>query len=198
MSSDFKVNNVCLVSDSHVVVCCNKATIYSIKFPNSYSLPTITQAKVPDLDSGAIIYSVINTNNDKDMNEHIFCTSTGLFLRHSSGAKLSEPFVTNQFAQYQSIEALMGKTVYQIVLIDSRESRFAVHFAPNHLAIYDNVSKRILREFTFPDLLSIYSMHLVMDLPCVLLREKKSISLFNMDLNYKIQVRQEILYNTTQ
>jgi hypothetical protein len=81
------------------------------------------------------------------------------------------------------------------VLIDREQSRFAVHFAPNHLAIYDNVSKRLLREFTFPDLLSIYSMQTVMELPCILLREKRSISLFNMDLNYKIQVRQEIPYN---
>jgi hypothetical protein len=160
------------VNDNHAVVCCNKATIYSIKFPNSYSLPTLTQAKVPDLDSSAIIYSVMNTNNEKYMNEHIFCTSTGLYSRHSSDAKLSEPFVTNQLAQYQSVEALIGKHVYQIVMIDRKQSRFAVHFAPNHVAIYDNMSKSILREFTFPDLLSIYSMQLVMDLPCILLREK--------------------------
>jgi hypothetical protein len=91
----------------------------------------------------------------------------------------------------------MGKAVYQVVLIDREQSRFAVHSAPYHLAIYDNVSKRVLREFTsFPDLLSIYSMQTVMDLPCILLREKKSISLFNMDLNFKIQVRQEIPFNT--
>ena len=35
-----------------------------------------------------------------------------------------------------------------------------------------------------------------MDLPCILLREKRSISMFNMDLNFKIQVRQEIPYNS--
>jgi hypothetical protein len=92
------------------------------------------------------------------MNEHLFCTSVGLYLRHSSGTKLSEPFVTNLAAQYQSVEALLGKAVFQIILIDKEKSRYAVHFAPNQLGIYDNVSKRILREFTFPDLLSIYSM----------------------------------------
>jgi hypothetical protein len=77
-----------------VVICCNKATIYSLKFID-YRLPTLTQAKIPDLDSGAIIYSVVNTNNVNDMNEHLFCTSAGLFLRHASGARSFEPFVTN-------------------------------------------------------------------------------------------------------
>ena len=196
--TEFTINNVCLVSDSHVVVCCNKATIFSIKFANSYTLPTMTQAKIPDLDSSVSIYSVINTNNLNDMNEHLFCTSSGLYIRNSSSAKLSEPFVTNSAAQYQSIEALEGKTVFQIVLIDKEQSRFAVHYAPHQVAIYDNVSKRVLREFSFPDLLSIYTMQTVMELPCILLREKKSISLFNMDLNYKIQVRSEIGYNITE
>ena len=184
------------MNDSHVVICCNKGTIFSLKFPNSFSLPTLSQATVPGLDSSTLIYSVINTNNPNDMTEHLFCTSQGLFLMHSSGAKQSEPFVTNHGAPYQYIEAFHGKPVYQAVLIDREQSRFAVHYAPHHLAIYDNVSKRVLREFTFPDLLSIYSMQTVMDLPCILLREKRAIALFNMDLNYKIQVRQEIQYYT--
>jgi len=93
--SEFQVNNICLANNSQVIVCCNKATIYSIKFPDSRYVTTLTQAKVPDLDSDTIIYSVVNTNNLNDMTEHLFCTSKGLYLRHSSGAKSSEPFVTN-------------------------------------------------------------------------------------------------------
>lgn len=196
ISTEFQVNNVCLVNSSQVVICCNKATLYSIKFPDSFHVTTLSQAKVPNLDDSTLIYSVVNTNNPNDMTEHLFCTSQGLFLRHSSGAKPSEPFVTNHDAPYQYIETFLGKPVYQAVLIDREQSRFAVHFAPHNLAIYDNVSKRVLREFTFPDLLSIYSMQTVMDLPCILLREKRAIALFNMDLNYKIQVRQEIQYYT--
>jgi hypothetical protein len=92
------------------------------------------------------------------MNENLFCTSAGLYLRHSSETKLSEPFVTNIASPYQSVEALLGKAVFQIILIDKEKLRYAVHFAPNQLGIYDNVSKFILREFSFPSLLSIYSM----------------------------------------
>lgn len=194
LAPGFDVNNISLVNDSHVVICCNKATIFSIKFANSVARPTLTQAVVPDLDSSATIYSVVNTNNPNDMNEHLFCTSAGLLIRNASGIKLSEPFVTNTRAQYQSIPALDGKTVYQAVLFDKEESRFAVHYAPEQVAIYDNVSKRILREFSFPTLLSINSMQNVMQLPCILLRDQKSVSIFNLDLNYRMLIRQEIPY----
>lgn len=190
----FEINNISLVNDSHAVICCNKATIFSIKFSNSISKPTLIQAIVPELDQSASIYSVVNTNNPNDMNEHLFCTSVGLLIRNASGVKLGEPFVTNNRAQYQSIPHLDGKTVYQAVIIDKEESRFAVHYETEQVGIYDNVSKRILREFTFPTLLSIYSMQNVMQLPCILLRDQKSISIFNLDLNYRILVRQDIYY----
>lgn len=75
LTPGYDINNVSLLNNNHVVVCCNKATIFSIKFSNMESNPTVTQSSVPDLDQSVSIFSVVNTKNLNDMNESLFCTS---------------------------------------------------------------------------------------------------------------------------
>jgi len=44
LSEEENPNNICLISDNHVILCCNNSTLYSIKFSHFKDSPTITKA----------------------------------------------------------------------------------------------------------------------------------------------------------
>lgn len=44
LSDGHKPNNIALIRDNHVIICCDNATLYSIKFTDFKESPTMTKA----------------------------------------------------------------------------------------------------------------------------------------------------------
>ena len=62
LSDEDRPNNICLISDNHVLICCNNSTLYSIKFSHFKEAPTMTKAQIPDLPADTVVYDVIKTS----------------------------------------------------------------------------------------------------------------------------------------
>ena len=93
-----------------------------------------------------------------------------------------EFIMTNVFPDSEYKDSFEGKEVYQIVPVDSYRSMYAVHFKPHMIALYNFSQQIIMKNFSsFPTLKSISSLHNMVDLPCILIRDENSIQVFNLE-----------------
>ena len=83
-------------------------------------------------------------------------------------------------------EQVGDQTVLQAVSLGGVQ--YALHLQGGKVALYENLHKTVVREFSFDNLLAITTLQNVMELPCIIVRQKMGVFIFNCVTDHLVPI----------
>ena len=65
---------------------------------------------------------------------------------------------------------------------------YALHLKGGKVILYENLHKTIVKEYYFDNLLAISTIQNVMKLPCIIVRQKMEVSIFNCVTDHQVMI----------
>ena len=66
--------------------------------------------------------------------------------------------------------------------------QYALHLKGGKVILYENMHNTVVREYLFDNLLAIATLQNVMELPCIIVRQKTAVSIFNCETNHQLVI----------